>query len=133
MTRSHIETVREYWAAGDREDWQAAGQCIGSGFTWIDHTHSDEPMDDALAVAEVQAWTDSTRVIDEWFEATDGTVIVLATITRTLTGRWRGVEPRGQRVVSKVCDIFRFNSDGLIVHDEMFQDELVRMRRLGAM
>jgi hypothetical protein len=89
-------------------------------------------MDDTRAVAEVQAWTDSTRVIDEWFEATDGTVIVLATITRTLTGRWRGIEPRGQRVTNKVCDIFRFNEDGLIVHDEMFQDELARMRQLGA-
>jgi len=66
MTRSHIDTVREYWAAGDREDWEAAGRCVGSGFTWIDHTWSDAPMDDALAVAEVQAWSDSTRVIDEW-------------------------------------------------------------------
>jgi hypothetical protein len=133
VTRSHIDTVRAYWAASDDEDWEAAGRCIGSGFTWIDHTFGDEPMDDALAVAEVQAWTDSKRVIDEWFEATDGTVIVLATITRTLRGAWRGVEPSGQRVTSKVCDIFRFNEEGLIVHDEMFQDELVRMRLLGAM
>lgn len=133
MTRSHIETVRAYWAASDREDWEAVGRCVGSGFTWIDHSYGDDPMDDALAVAEVQAWTDSTRVIDEWFEAADGTVIVLATITRTLTGRWRGVEPSGQVVTSKVCDIFRFSEDGLIVYDEMFQDGLARMRQLGAM
>jgi ketosteroid isomerase-like protein len=132
MTRSHIETVRTYWAASDRADWEAAAGCVGSGFTWVDHTYSDAPMDYALASAEAEAWSDQTFAIDEWFEATDGTLIVQATVTRTLTGTWRGVEPRGQQVTNKICDIFRFNEDGLIVHEELYEDALAVMRQLGA-
>src|SRR5262245_3107118 len=107
MARSHIETVRQYWAASDRADWEAAGQCVGPGFTWVDHTYGHEPMDGSLALAEMQAWSDQTFTIDEWYDATDGALIVLATVTKTLTGAWRGVEPRGQRVTNKICDIFR--------------------------
>src|SRR5262245_20456887 len=132
MTRSHIETVRAYWAAADRGGWGAAGACIGEGFIWIDHTYGDEPMDGQLALEEAQAWSDQTYAVDEWFDATDGTLIVLATLTRTLTGRRRGVEPEGQRMTNKICNIFKFDEAGLIVHDEQFQDMLTVMRQLGA-
>ena len=132
MTRTHIETVRAYWAASDRADWEAAGRCIGDGFTWVDHTYGHAPMDAQLALEEAQAWSDQSLEIDEWYEAIDGTLIVLATVTRTLTGQWRGVAPRGQRVTNKVCDIFQFDEDGLIVHDELFEDALAVMRQLGA-
>jgi predicted ester cyclase len=90
-------------------------------------------MEGALALAEAQAWSDQTSAIDQWHEATDGTLIVLATVTQTLTGTWRGVEPRGQRVTNKICDIFRFDEDGLIVHEELFADALAVMRQLGAL
>ena len=132
MTRSHIETVRAYWAASDGADWEAAGSCVGNGFTWVDHTYGDTPMEGTLALAEAQAWSDQAFAIDEWYNATEGTLIVLATVTRTLTGPWRGVEPRGQRVTTKICDIFRFNEEGLIVHEELFEDALAVMRQLGA-
>ena len=132
MPRDHIETVRKYWAASDRADWEAAGRCVGSGFTWVDHTYGDVPMDGTLALAEAQAWSYQTLAIDKWYEATDGTLIVLATFTRTLTGEWRGVEPKGQRVTTKICDIFRFDEDGLIVLEEVYEDALAVMRQLGA-
>jgi ketosteroid isomerase-like protein len=130
--RSHIETVREYWAASDRGDWEAAGRCVSSDFTWVDHTYGDDPMDGMAALAEAQAWSDQTFAIDKWFDATDGTLVVLATVTRTLTGEWRGVEPKGQRVTNKICDIFQFNGDGIIVYEELFEDALAVMRQLGA-
>jgi predicted ester cyclase len=132
MTRSHIETVRAYWAASDRADWKAATRFVLPSFTWIDHTYSDAPMDGEVAFAEAQAWSEQTFAIDEWYEATDGTLVVLATVTRTLTGEWRGVEPKGQRVTSKICDIFQFDDEGLIVHEEVFEDALTVMRQLGA-
>jgi predicted ester cyclase len=132
MTASHIETVRAYWAASDGADWEAAGRCTGDGFTWVDHTYGDAPMEGRLAVEEAQAWSDQTFAINQWYEATDGTLIVQATVTRTLTGKWRGVEPRGQRVTNAICDIFRFNEDGLIVHEELYEDALAVMRQLRA-
>jgi hypothetical protein len=129
--RSHIEIVREFWEASDRADWEAAGRCIGNGYTWVDHTHGNGPMDLRLALAEAEAWSDQTFAIDRWFEATDGTLIVLATVNRTLTGEWRGVEPRGQRVTSQICDIFKFDELGLIVYEELYEDALGVMRQLG--
>jgi predicted ester cyclase len=128
---SHIELVREYWAASDRSDWEAAGRCVAPGFTWIDHTYSDEPMDGQLALAEIRAWSDRTYEINQWHEAADG-LVVQATVTQTLTGTWRGVEPKGQRVTYAVCDLFRFNEAGLIVHEELYTDALAVMRQLGA-
>jgi ketosteroid isomerase-like protein len=132
MTMSSIEMVRAYWAASDRADWDAAARLVAAGFTWIDHTYGDAPMDGEAAFAEARAWSQQTFAIDEWYEATDGTLVVLATVTKTLTGEWRGVEPKGQRVTSKICDIFRFDDEGLIVHEEMFEDALAVMRQLGA-
>jgi hypothetical protein len=66
------------------------------------------------------------------YEATDGTLIVQATVTRTLTGQWRSVEPNGQTVTTHVCVIFRFNEDGLIIYEEQYEDALSVMRQLGA-
>jgi hypothetical protein len=133
MTRSHIETVRAYWAASDRANWEAARRCVGDGFTWVDHTYGDAPMEGELALAEAQAWSDQTFEINQWHEATDGTLVVQATVTRTLTGTWRGVEPSRQRVTNAICDIFRFNEDGLIVHEELYEDALAVMSQLGAL
>ena len=130
--RSHIDTVREYWAASDRADWEAAGRCVGLGFTWVDHTYGHAPMDGELALAEAQAWSDQEFAIDQWYDAMDGTLVVLATVTRTLTGAWCGVAPAGQRVTNKICDIFRFDADGLIIHEELYEDALTVMRQLGA-
>jgi ketosteroid isomerase-like protein len=132
MTESHIDTVRAYWAASDRADWATAGSYVGAGFTWVDHTYSDAPMDAALALQEAQAWSDQKFAIDRWYDATDGSLIVLATVTKTLTATWRGVEPNGQRVTNPICDIFRFDADGLIVYEELFEDALAVMRQLGA-
>jgi ketosteroid isomerase-like protein len=132
MTRSHIETVRAYWDASDRADWEAAGRCVGEGYTWVDYTLGTTPTDGALAIAEAQAWSDQTFQITRWYDATDGTLIVQATVTRTLTGLWRSVEPKGQRVTTQVCVIFRFNEDGLIVYEEQYEDALSVMHQLGA-
>ena len=85
-----------------------------------------------LALAEAQAWSEQTFAIDSWYETTDGSLIVLATVMRTLVGEWRGVAPAGQRVTNKVCDIFRSDEDGFIVHEELFEDALAVMRQLGA-
>jgi limonene-1,2-epoxide hydrolase len=133
VSASHIETVRAYWAASDRADWEAAGRCVGDGYTWVDYTLGTTPTDGALALAEARAWSEQTFQITRTYEATDGTLIVQATVTRTLTGQWRSVEPKGQRVTTQVCVIFRFNNEGLIVYEEQYEDALSVMRQLGAL
>jgi predicted ester cyclase len=132
LIATHLETVRAYWDASDRADWESAGRCIGEGYIWVDHTLGDEPTDLNLALEEAQAWSDQRFEITRVHEATDGTLIVLATVTRALTGPWRSVEPAGQRVRSNVCVIFRFNDEGLIVYEEQYEDALSVMRQLGA-
>jgi predicted ester cyclase len=126
-----VETVRAYWEASDRGDWEAARRCIGHGYTWVDHTLSVDPTEGQVALEEAMAWSDQRFEINRVYEATDGTLIVQATVTRTLTGTWRGVEPRGQRVTSPVCVIFRFDEEGRIVYEEQYEDALAVMRQLG--
>jgi hypothetical protein len=42
------------------------------------------------------------------------------------------VEPKGQRVTTPICSIFRFDEDGRIVFEEMYEDALAVMQQLGA-
>jgi ketosteroid isomerase-like protein len=135
MESKNIQTVRAYWAASERGDWEAAGRCIGSGYTWIDHTTeivANTPEELMAARDEADAWSDETIEITRVMETTDGAVIAQATVTRTLTGVWRSVEPRGQRVRKDHCTIFRFDAEGRIVFEEQYEDALSVMRQLGA-
>jgi hypothetical protein len=71
-------------------------------------------------------------VIKHALETIDGALVVLATITQTLTGEWRSIKGDGQQVHREICDIFRFNAEGRIVSENMYEDALSVVRQLGA-
>jgi hypothetical protein len=48
-----------------------------------------------------------------------------------LTGEWRSIKGTGQQVRWEFCDIFRFDSEGRIVGEELYGDSLSIMRQLG--
>ena len=131
----HVETVRKYLELSARKDYRAvAAQVIGDGYTWIDHTNgvvATTPEQLEAAMVEDLQWSDYNFEIKQAMETTDGAVVVLATLTKTLTGEWRGVKGQGQRVTWEFCDIFRFDADGRIVHEEGYGDNLSIMRQLG--
>jgi hypothetical protein len=85
-----------------------------------------------MRLEDAAAWSDENIEITHVWETTDGAVIARATVTRTLTGVWQLVEPRGQRVSKDHCTIFRFDGDGRIVFEEQYEDALSVMRQLGA-
>ena len=91
------------------------------------------PEEMRAAGEEARAWSDLRYEISQVHEATDGTLIVQATLSRTLTGRWRGVEPAGQQVSTQACVIVRFDDDGRVVSEEVYEDGLSVMRQLGAL
>lgn len=135
MTSKHIETVRAFWDACARKDYEACRPLIGAGYTWIDHTQdvvarTSEELQ--VSLQEDLAWSEQKFVIDHAVETVDGALIVQATISQTLTGEWRSVKGSGQQVRRKVCEIFRFDRDGHIVVEELYEDALSIMRQLGA-
>jgi hypothetical protein len=62
--------------------WDPASRCIGDGYTWVDYTFGDAPMDPSLALAERSSMVRPDFTINEWHDATDGALIVLATVTQ---------------------------------------------------
>jgi ketosteroid isomerase-like protein len=136
MASRNLETIRAYLAASDRGDWETMRRAIGDGYTYIDHTTdvvARAPEELRTVGDEARAWSNQRYEIAQAHEATDGTLILQATFTRTLSGQWRGVEPTGQRVSTPVCLIVRFDDDGRIVFEEQYEDALSVMRQLGTL
>jgi hypothetical protein len=133
---NHVETIREYYDLGERQEYRAiAARLIGDGYTWIDHTTdivaTTQEQLQAAMVEDLQ-WSDWKFVIDRAIEIADNEVIVFVTTTQTLTGEWRGVKGTGQQVRREIREIFRFDADGRIVHEEAYWDALSVRRQLGA-
>jgi hypothetical protein len=137
METEHLRTVRTYWDASARNDYELAGQCVGEGYLWIDHTFEVEartPDELRKAMNDDSAWSNRTFAINNAMETTDGALVVQATETGTLTAPWRSVEARGQTVSHDGCWIFRFDGDGRIIHEEKYSDAsswMVRLRATG--
>jgi hypothetical protein len=107
---SHDETVQTYYDLSARKEYRAAAaRVIGDGYSFIDHTTgvvANTPEKLEVALKEDLQWSDQKYVIKESLETTDGAVVVLLTVTRTLTGEWRSVKGEGQRVQREVCEIY---------------------------
>jgi ketosteroid isomerase-like protein len=126
--------IRAYYAASDVADWDAAGRCVGPGYVWIDHATGVEARS-AKELYEAQvdadAWSDTRIEIKNSYESGDGTVIVQGEQTSKVTGTWRGMETTGQPFSLSFCTIFRFDGNGLIIHEETYYDMLSVRRQLG--
>ena len=133
MGRSHLDTVRAYWDASARSDYPAAGACVGSDYSSIEHHRgvTARTMDELLAAqAEDAAWSDRTFDIAQALETTDGALVVQATISGQLNGYWCHLTGSGQHVSFDACVIFRFNDEGLIISEEHYSDALTVMKQL---
>jgi hypothetical protein len=130
-----METIRTYYDLSARKEYRAAAaRVIGDGYTFVDHTTgvvATAPEQLEVALKEDLQWSDQKYVITESLETTEGAVVVLLTVTQTLIGEWRSVKGEGQRVQREVCEIFRFDAEGRIVFDEVYEDALSIMRQLG--
>jgi hypothetical protein len=132
----HVAMIRAFWDACERKDYEAVGRLIGEGYTWIDHATdivatTQEQLQAALEDTDL-AWSDQKFTINRASETTDGALVLQATITQTLTGEWRSIKGTGQHVRRQVCEIFRFDTQGRIVIEELYEDALSVMRQLGA-
>jgi len=128
-------TVREFFRAVEREDFETLARVVGPGYIWIDHTTdviASAPEDLQAAREEHAAWSDREFVIDRAMTATDGTVVVQITNTQTLTGEWRSIKGTRQRVRREICEIFQFDAEGRIVVEEMYEDTVPLLRQLHA-
>jgi len=115
-----VATVRRFFDLCDRHDWDAMGELIGEGYTWIDHTAEDD------------AWEDHHTEIDRLTEGTDGRLFVQMTRTATLPSgnEWRGLHGNGQRVTREAIDIITFDEEGKIVGEEGYEDALSIERQI---
>lgn len=126
MVTSNLETVRTYWDASARGDYQTAGGCVAlPGYVSIDHQRGivAETIEQLRqARAEDDAWSQPEFDITNVLETTDGALVVQATISGTLNGEWCSLRGSGQRVSFDACVIFRFNDDGKIVLEDHYGD-----------
>ena len=130
----HLETVRTYYRAAEAADWRGAGACVGPGYIWIDHgtgVVARSPEEHREALEDAVPWSDTRFEITYAGETTDGTLIVQGDQSCTVTGPWRSMETTGQRITLPFCTMFRFDSDGRIVLEEMYYDMLSVRRQLG--
>jgi ketosteroid isomerase-like protein len=131
-----VATARRFFDLCDRQDWDAMGELIGEGYTWIDHTTgtvSRTPKELGVATAEDDAWEDHHTDIDHLTEGTDGRLFVQMTRSATLPpgSEWRGIQGTGQRVTREGIDIITFDEEGKIIGEEGYEDALSIMRQLG--
>jgi ketosteroid isomerase-like protein len=134
MASRNEATVREFFRAVEREDFDTLARLVGPGYIWIDHTTdaiASTPEDLQAAVEEDAAWSEREFLIERAMTGTDGTVIVQITNTQTLTGEWRSIRGSGQRVRREICEIFHFDAEGPIVVEEMYEDTVPLLRQLG--
>lgn len=133
MSSKRLDTVRAYYEASSRADWQAAGACTGPGYQWIDHgtgivaTTAEQLQQ---ATADEGPWSNVSFEIEDAFEA-DGVLIIQAVRSGTIHGSWRAMEATGQTVSFPLCTIFKFNADNKIVCEEAYYDMLSISRQLG--
>jgi ketosteroid isomerase-like protein len=130
----NVQTVRAYYAAAEVADWKAAGACVGPGYVWIDHgtgVVARSPEEHREALIDASPWSDTRFEITNAFETPDGTLVVQGEQSCTVTGPWRSMETTGQRIAIPFCTIFRFDSEGRIVLEEMYYDMLTVRHQLG--
>jgi ketosteroid isomerase-like protein len=135
MASGQEETVRAFFTAVEREDFETLSRLVSPEYIWIDHTTdivARTPEQLRASVEEDAAWSDRRFVIDRVMDTTHGDLVVQITNTQTLTGEWRSVKGNGQRVRREILEIFRFDTEGRIVVEEMYEDALSLMQQLGA-
>ena len=134
MATNNLETVRAYWAASAKLDYDTAGKCVAPDYVWIDHTKGivARTAEELLnATAEDSVWSDRTFEITNVLETVDGALVVQATISGVLNGKWRSVEGSGERTRSESCTIFRFDDEGRISFEEHYSDALTVIEQVS--
>lgn len=133
---SKLETVRTYWEASARSDYETAGACVAiPGYVWIDHTKGvvAETMEQLLeSQSEDAAWSQRTFDITNSLDTTDGALVVQATISGVLNGEWCSLRGTGQRVSFDACVIFRFDDEGRIKSEEHYSDAMTVMQQVNS-
>jgi hypothetical protein len=136
LDSDHEETVRAFFKAVERNDFETLARLVSPDYIARDHTTdfvARTPEELRAAQVEDAAWSDRQFVIDRVRDTSDGSLVVQITNTQTLTGEWRSVKGTGQRVRREILEIFEFDSEGRIVVEEFYDDALSVMRQLGAL
>jgi predicted ester cyclase len=131
-----IQTALAYLDAGFRGDNDACAQLLGESYVWIDRSQGlvAQTQEELLRVAEEHGgWVDRVFEIERVMESVDGTVIAQGTLTQTHMGTWRSIPPTGKRVTTACCEIIGFDSQGRVISEDAYQDDLSIMKQLGVL
>ena len=134
MTSPNVATAVTFVESAHRGDLSETSRLIGDGYVFIDHLLGMEAETaDALeeATSDFAAWSNWDLQIDNVMETTDRTVVVQFVATGTHTGTWQGMAPTGRRAVFSICDLFRFDSLGRVISEEVYGDRFSIMEQLG--
>src|SRR5262249_23289433 len=111
LASEHEETVRAFFHAVERNDFETLAKLVSADYIARDHTTdfvARTPEQLRAAKEEDSVWSDRQFVIDRVMDTSDGAIVVQITNTQTLTGEWRSVKGTGQRVRREILEIFQF-------------------------
>jgi steroid delta-isomerase-like uncharacterized protein len=106
--------------------------------------HTDETVDDFVAIGEIRGKTSIRRFFDELFAAFPdltltvdrfvgdrSTAVVQWHATGTFSGgKYQGIEPTGKYVETRGVDVLEI-TDGRVVHDTIYYDGASFARQIG--
>ncbi len=115
-------------------DHQECARLLGASYTLNDRALGRvyrTPEELQESIRDDAAWTDRELDVERVIEASDGTIVIQATMTGTHAAPWRGVAATGIRVVMPVCYIFDFDSDGGLIAEDKYEDHFAVAQQLG--
>lgn len=136
MTTKNAATVNAQHQAFNRHDVEAATSGYADSVVFTDHAmgvslKSVQEIKDHVRMY-LDAASDGRVAIREFIEAGD-TIVLELTFTGTNDGPLGPLPATGRHITLDGVDIFRFDTEGRIVSEEWYYDQLALLVQLGHM
>ncbi len=131
---NNVQTIEDIIRDINNGDLESAGNKVSEYITYIDHSMNTtfHGRDEWLQLLRIRrgAYSDVQIGNFEFIDAGD-TVVITSRIHGTNDGQIGPFSPGGKRAEFPVCEIWRFDDDGVPVSDEIFYDTLTILSQLG--
>jgi steroid delta-isomerase-like uncharacterized protein len=130
----NVDAVRASFEIWNKRDLKKAASAYAENATLIDHSRETtyKGRDQIIGAWEelVKGFPDAEATELQTYDAGD-TVVTTFVGRGTNKGEMMGMAATGRRVSSPVCSVARFDSKGLIEHEDQYSDTFSLLVQLG--